>query len=547
MLRLVGHGLLQAGLACGAGLLVHRVLQQAAQGAPVAAIAALVGLVLCALALWGLRAAERADAQRLGQHYTGELRQTLWSHLLAVQPASLSRMTRGTLTLRLTGDLRALRLWVSLGMARTIVCAAVCAVCGIALAVVHPLLAASVLPAAGAVLAAGVWWGRRHTRPAVRGERRAQARLHAHVNERIHQLDTLVAAGAYQREHRRLERLDAQHTQAAVTLAWRLALVRHSGDSAAAAAAVALLASGAWLVAQGSLGLAQLTAMLAVLGLAAPTLREQGLALAHRQGAAVSRERVESFLRSGQAQPLAGAASMPARVDVDLNVPKPMQTASTALSLSVHDAPSRWVFGFGQLDLCAGACRVLTLAEPAQGRALLQAVQGLAVWPPGELRVDGTPVAQWPAAALRRHAVWLDSAAPLWRGSVDYNLRYLAPKADAAAVQAVLADVGLADWLASQRKGLRHRVVEGGDNLPLAVRQRLIAARALLAEPPLLLIDETVVPMDDATRLAVQRAMAPHRARGMAVLWAQMPATRAAANDANAAPHVEPAHAARPH
>jgi ABC-type multidrug transport system fused ATPase/permease subunit len=192
---------------------------------------------------------------------------------------------------------------------------------------------------------------------------------------------------------------------------------------------------------------------------------------------------------------------------------------------------------------------VLALAEPAQGRALLQAVQGLAVWPQGQLWVDGTPVDQWPAAALRRHAVWLDSAAPLWRGSLDYNLRYLASKAGPAALQAVLADVGLADWVAAQRKGLRQRVTEGGDNLPLAVRQRLTAARALLAEPQLLLIDETVVPMDDATRLALQRALAPHRARGMAVLWAQLPATRAAANDTlgNDEAALIPHHAARPH
>lgn len=508
MLRLVFNGLLQALVACAAGLLVHEAFTRAAAASPnppkdASVLLALLGVAVCTFLQLALRALERRDAQQLGQHFTRALRESMWAHLMDVAPGSLARSTRGTLALRLTGDLRALRMWVSLGVARTVVCVTVCTACLAGLLWVHPAAGGAVGAAVAVVLGLGAWWGRQ-TRVAVRDERRAHARLHAHVNERLHQLLWLVSAGQRQRELNRLARLDTRQTAAAVSLSWRLALVRHCGDTAAALAGVALLGVGMHLVQQGALSLPQLTAVLAALGFVSPTLREQGLALAHWQGAAVSRERVQSFFGLGSAMAAPSTEGMPSHALDEPSEPSP------ALCVTATDPYARQAFGAARWQLHHGELRELSLTPVSMAQTLLHASIGLASWREGQVQV----------APSARHAVLLDTAAPLWRGSLRYNLLYHAPRANVTAIEGLLDALGLSNWVAEQPRGLRHRVLEGGVNVPMWVRQRVALARLLLAEPALLLIDETLVPMDAATRRACRRALAAHQARGLAVLWA---------------------------
>ena len=122
MLRLVGNGLAQAGLAVALALLIRDTFDRFATGGALQQSASLPvtagALLLLAVAAAGLRWRERIDAEQLGQSYVQQLRLLLFDHLSQATQRTLLRRSRGGALLRFIGDLGALRQWVSLGLLR---------------------------------------------------------------------------------------------------------------------------------------------------------------------------------------------------------------------------------------------------------------------------------------------------------------------------------------------------------------------------------------------------------------------------------------------
>ncbi|MFC7331467.1 ABC transporter transmembrane domain-containing protein, partial [Marinactinospora rubrisoli] len=184
---LVAVGLAQATGAVLWALLVSRAVAGMTAGPQpartlVAWAAAAAGL---AAAVGALRCAERVLAERLGQSWSAEVRLALFRRVTAapLRTPGRGRSTGGT-TLRMTGDLSALRRWASLGLARLAVALPLLAGCLVAFAVIAPAAAAAagvVLAAGGAAAVALSSW----LRAADRAARSRQARVAAHVVERI--------------------------------------------------------------------------------------------------------------------------------------------------------------------------------------------------------------------------------------------------------------------------------------------------------------------------------------------------------------------------
>ena len=514
MVRLVANGLTQAVLAAAGGWCVHLALAASAEPVAGALVWPLSGLAASALALYALRAVERGDAQRVGQHFVGEVRELLFDRLLSMQPAQLASIRRGALTQRLVGDLRALRMWVSLGLARLIVGAAAAVMLLALLALAHPLLALAAGLAAGAVIGTAFAAGPQ-VRRAVRAERRQATRLGSNVNERVQHLALLVGGGRRSREQGRLRRLHESHTDAAVRLSWQLALLRYSGDLAVSAAGFALVASGSWLVAGGTLTPLAFASWVVVAGMMLPSLRETGLAIAHLQGARVSRERILAFL---------ARAPQPAASTPPTAIPDAGGVDFDGVRLLPNATPLNARVGRGQVA-------VLDAAAPSLARRLLEVTAWLAAPAGGVVAIEGRPLADWPPEALRRRLRHVDGDAPLWRGTLEYNLRYLAPRASDEALARALRRCGLADWVDSLPGKLATRVFEGGGNLAPERRFQIALAAALLSRPQVLLVDDTRVALDADAERAVDEALARFAHGGGTVLRAtSRPAARAAAD-----------------
>nr|WP_259275707.1 thiol reductant ABC exporter subunit CydC [Micromonospora chalcea] len=155
------------------------------------------------------------------------------------------------------------------------------------------------------------------------------------------------------------------------------------------------------------------------------------------------------------------------------------------------------------LDLPAGR-RVAVVGPSGAGKSTLAAVLTGAVRPDtGEVTVGGAPVAGIPDEHLPRVVGGLLAEAYVFHATVRENLLLGRPDATEADLVAATRAAGLLDWVREQPDGWDTVVGEQGGQLSGGQRQRLALARALLAAPPVLVLDEPTEGLDPAAADAV--------------------------------------------
>jgi ATP-binding cassette subfamily B protein/subfamily B ATP-binding cassette protein MsbA len=125
----------------------------------------------------------------------------------------------------------------------------------------------------------------------------------------------------------------------------------------------------------------------------------------------------------------------------------------------------------------------------------------------GAVRIDGHDVRQVTQHSLRRQMGVVLQDPFLFSGSVADNIRYGAIDAPQAAVEAAARAVGAHDFILALENGYDTRVGEGGAILSGGQRQLISFARALLADPRILILDEATSSVDTQTERLIQSAL----------------------------------------
>jgi ATP-binding cassette subfamily B protein len=266
--------------------------------------------------------------------------------------------------------------------------------------------------------------------------------------------------------------------------------------STAAGAIVLVLATGE--MRDGKLTAGALIAYLLYIDLFFSPVQQLSQVFDGYQQAMVGLHRITDLLRLGTSTPPASQPVTPGRLrgrielrDVNFSYTNTDANALAGINLTIE--PGETVALVGQTG--AGKSTLVKLIarfyDVTSGRVL----------------VDGTDVRTFDLASYRHQLGVVPQESYLFAGTVRDSIAYARPDASDAEVEAAARATGAHEMIIRLSGGYNHEVSERGRNLSAGQRQLIALARAQLADPAILLLDEATAALDLAAEAAVNHAI----------------------------------------
>ncbi|MFG1912320.1 thiol reductant ABC exporter subunit CydC [Kribbella sp. NPDC048928] len=487
-------------MTCSIGLMATSawLISRAAQHPPVLYLSvAIVAVRAFGIGRGVLRYAERLVGHDAAFRVLGRTRVEAWIDLDRAAPAGLGGTRAGDLLTRVTRDVDA----VQDLLVRALLPIAISLLTGIATVA----LLTALLPAAGAVLliglsAAGLGAPTASLILSARSERRL-APTRSALTTKVHELLTgLADLTAYGATSKALEQAREQDSRLTGILQ-RSAAAGGLG-AAVANAALALTVTGEILVGVPAVRDGRLSGvLLAVLVLTPLAAFELVTPLPAAAAQLVGGLQAADRLRALTALPDPSVAWGTETADPDLQA----AVTSSVGALSARQLTVRWPGASGpaltgvDLDLLPGR-RVGLIGPSGSGKSTLAAsLMGFLTPEAGRITLGGTELAELDEASYRRAVVLCGQDDHVFDATVRDNLRIGKPDATDQELLATLDLVRLGTWVRRQPDGLGTTVGERGARISGGERQRLVLARALLADPAVLVLDEPTAHLDGPT------------------------------------------------
>ena len=126
----------------------------------------------------------------------------------------------------------------------------------------------------------------------------------------------------------------------------------------------------------------------------------------------------------------------------------------------------------------------------------------------GQIRLDGVDIADLPRSELRGRIGMVLQDTWLFHGTIEENIAYGRPSATTAEVHAAAEAAYVDRFVHALPDGYATMIDEEGSNISAGEKQLVTIARAFLADPALLILDEATSSVDTRTEVLVQAAMA---------------------------------------
>lgn len=451
-------------------------------------LALLAGAVLT---LGGARWAERVVAEDLGQDYVFEQRRRLIGSALA----GAGNPSLGVTITRASNDLTAVRNWISQGLVPLVTAVPLIAVVVTVLTISSPLVGAAV-GAPILLLVILLPPLAKSTFHRARYLRRRRGRMSARIADTVQAGESIQAAGGVNRELNALDRDSGKVVGAAVARARVTGLVRALAITAAALASASVVTLGAL----GIVDAPGVASALTLVGVMSAPLGELGRVVEYRQNYKAAR-RIQAPLLS-TADRVQEAERQ--REQAWREVPRQREVTGrhglriSKMSVDGQRAPL--------LSARSGERVLIHSHDPGRIQPFLAALlagqntpspDGTPA-PELQMVVDGYDYTLAPGRQRRRLLGHASARIPLERGSVSRAITYRHPSADDEQMLRALDRVGLVATVEALPNGTGTRLKNGGQPLTASQRARLKLGRALMDDPPLLVLDGVDADLDTA-------------------------------------------------
>jgi ABC-type multidrug transport system fused ATPase/permease subunit len=426
-----------------------------------------------------------------------DLREALYGHLQRLELSFFDRQQTGQLMSRATVDLQSVRFFLGYGLifiAQSLVTILLAAV---AMFLLQPGLAAiSLAPVPFVVLIANRYGHK--SRPAMQEAQQRIAELTADTEENV---SGVRVVKAFAQEERQLERF--RHTVQRVfdqqLLATRIqAFYNPMISFLPNLGLAAILLFGGREVIDGSLSVGAFTAFYAYLLMLISPMQTLGYMLGAAQRATASGARIFEILdQEPQIQSPPGAPDLPAG---DGHVV--LRRAGLTFEGTTHAALTDI-----DLDVPAGQVVALVGAMGSGKSALVSLLPRLYDVSTGSVSIDGADVRSVELGSLRGAIAVVNDDPFLFSATVHENIAYARGDATREEVERAAAAAQAAGFIERLPDGYDTRVGERGLTLSGGQRQRIAIARAILADPRILILDDATSSVDASTESEIKRAL----------------------------------------
>ncbi len=125
----------------------------------------------------------------------------------------------------------------------------------------------------------------------------------------------------------------------------------------------------------------------------------------------------------------------------------------------------------------------------------------------GEIKIDGKNIAEYSLYQLRKNIGYVSQDVFLFDGTIAANIAYGSFDATLEQIENAAKSAEIHDFIMSLPKAYQTNIGERGQKLSGGQRQRLSIARAILKNPPILILDEATSAVDNETEAAIQRSI----------------------------------------
>ncbi|HEV7726259.1 MAG TPA: ABC transporter ATP-binding protein [Modestobacter sp.] len=456
-------------------------------------------MVAAALTDTGLRYRFLVGSGRVGQAVLLALRRRVFAHVQQLSLSFHERYTSGKTISRLTSDVEALAELLDEGLDGLLTALFSVLTIGVVLVVLDPPLGLVALLGFPLLYLLSRWFQRNSTI----AYRRTRQTIAALIVQFTETMGGMRAVQAFRREPRNDElyaQLNEDNRRAHHRAFWLVAVFVPLVTMIGNLVTVAVLGYGALRVMDGDLAVGVLVSFLLYLRRFFDPLQDIAMFYSSYQSASAALEKLSGVLeeRSVVAEPAD---------------PTPLPSGSGAAAGAV--VFDRVRFGYGaatvlpELDLTIPAGQTVALVgATGAGKSTLARLAARFYDPlAGQVRLDGVPLNRLADADLRRAVVMVTQESFLFSGSIADNISFGRPDASRAEVAAAARAIGAHTFIEALPEGYDTDVRKRGGRLSAGQRQLVGFARAFLADPAVLVLDEATSSLDVPSERLVQRAL----------------------------------------